>query len=262
MIPPPPSWEAGKSKNPGLNRGKRGQAQVSAAAPQHKRLQECSSTGGLWLSAVQGTGEEESALDFSWHRSSLVKKHSPSGSCDKSRLVATTLMRSMARSHHLLIQLTCLQLTCFPHLTAAEAARTRFLGQSQPSGIPRAKPDAVGMQAPWETLAQQSLLFLWFGCGNYPRRSNSPGEVYHSQHTKPALNQRMFQSAHGITGTSNQEGAGAGPEDNFCCYRKCSREDQMLYNYIFQPKNMPSKLNLTTTNSPHSLKSNPAQTHP
>lgn len=36
----------------------------------------------------------------------------------------------------------------------------------------------------------------------------------------------------------------------------------MLYNYIFQPKNMPSKLNLTTTNLPHSLKLNPAQTHP
>lgn len=36
----------------------------------------------------------------------------------------------------------------------------------------------------------------------------------------------------------------------------------MLYNYIFQPKNMPSELNLTATNSPHSLKSNPAQTHP
>lgn len=36
----------------------------------------------------------------------------------------------------------------------------------------------------------------------------------------------------------------------------------MLYNYIFQPKNVPSKLNLITTNLPHSLKSNSAQTHP
>lgn len=118
--------------------------------------------------------------------------------------------------NHLLIQLTCPQLTCFPHLTAAGGARTGFLGQSQPTGIPPAKPDAMWMQAPWETLAQQSLLSLWFGCGNYPRRSkNSPGKVYHSQHTKPALNQEMFQSAHSITGTSNQEGAGAGPEDNF-----------------------------------------------
>lgn len=105
-----------------------------------------------------------------------MKKHSPSCHCDRSRLVATTLMHSIAHSHHLLIQLTCLQLTCFPHLTAAESARTRFPGQSQPCGIP---PDSVGMQAPWEILAQQSFLSLWFGCGNYPRRSNNNrGEVY------------------------------------------------------------------------------------
>lgn len=126
--------------------------------------------------------EEESALDFSWHRLSLVRKHSPSCNCDKSRLAATTLMHSMACSHHSPDGSTCLQLTCFPHLTPAKGASIRFLEQSQPSGIPPAKLDAVGMQAPQE---QQLLLSLWLGCRNYPRRSNNnPDEVHHTASTQ------------------------------------------------------------------------------
>lgn len=89
------------------------------------------------------------------------------------------------------------------HLTSAESARTRFPGQRQPLAFP---PDALGMQAPWEALAQQSLLSLCFGCGNYPRRSNkNPGKVQHTASTQHLpWKQNMFQSAHSITGTSNQ----------------------------------------------------------
>lgn len=117
------------------------------------------------------------------------------------------LWQKQAGCHHADAQLTspahfswwqhrCLQLTYIPHLTSAKGARSRFLGQSQPSGIPPAKPDAggnagsTGSSGHGTTITPFPVVWLWELLQEIQQQPW--WSLPHSQHTAPALKQSMF----------------------------------------------------------------------
>lgn len=165
--------EAVKGEKPGLNRGKRGQAQDSASALQHR---------GLCQSGVEETEQEERALDFSWHRLSLVKKHSLSCRCDKSRLVATTrgTFTAPAPLTHLL-----------PPPDICNGCQDRISRAESPFWHPTCKAWCCGnagfTSSPGTTIPPFPGVWLW----ELPQETQQQPwwSLSCSQHTAPALHQ-------------------------------------------------------------------------